>query len=360
MSKKFYKYEQAQRYIKDKDLAITSFIQQTLSKTQQIFRYENLPSSIPENELENILQTKGHGIFARHNDKLYVFTGSFSGEVDEYNRPKEYIIVNTALNLSKTFTLNEDSILIRNDYQKLGLLPIIQKYGVLLLDSELSLNTTAILSRLTMLISAPDDKTKASAEVFINKILNGDFSVIAENGFFEGVKIQAPSTFSSNTIKQLVELIQYLKASFLNELGLQANYNMKREKLIVDEVGMNMDALLPFIDNMFQERQQAIKEVNEMFGTDISVDFSSAWKNTHEHAEKELLMVNTNVVGEPIEEHQEPNNEPINEPSDEPSDEPNNEPDNEQEETEEPTEEPQETEETEEVEDEESKRNNNT
>lgn len=324
MSKKFTNYEDARKYIKDKDLAINTFVRQTLDKTQQIFKYENLPETIPENELENILQTKGHGIVAKHENEIYIFNGSFSGDIDVYGKAKEYIVANNALKLSKTFKLNEDSVLIKNDYQNLGLLPIIQKYGVLLLDSELSLNTTAILSRLTMLISAPDDKTKASAEIFLNKILNGDFSVIAENGFFEGIKIQSP-TGNSNIIQQLTELIQYYKASFLNELGLQANYNMKRERLIEDEVGMNIDALLPFIDNMYEERKRAIKQVNEMFNLEITIDYNSAWKNTHEHAEKELAIVNTELGDdseEPIEEPiVESGEEPIVEPSEEPIDE---------------------------------------
>lgn len=329
MSKKFITYENAKSYVKDKDLVINTFIKQTLDKTQQIFKYENLPDSIPESELENILQTKGHAVFAKHNDLLYVFSGGFGGEVDAYNRPTEYTVANTALKFSKTFKLNEDSILIKNDYQHVGLLPIIQKYGVLLLDTELSLNVTSILSRLSLLISASDEKTKASAEVFLSKMLNGDISVIGENEFFEGVQIKSGSATNNNMIQQLIELIQYYKASFLNEIGLQANYNMKRERLIVDEVGMNIDALLPFIDNMFKERQTALKQVNKMFNIDIKIDYNSAWKNTHESSEKELSIVNT--VSDNIEvSTQEPNDklddEPIENPDDEPIEEPIEEP----------------------------------
>lgn len=327
MAKKFITYENAKKYVKDKDLAINTFIKQTLDKTQQIFTYSNLPETIPESELENILQTKGHAIFAKHENDLYVFSGGFSGEQDVYDRAKEYTVSNTALKLTKTFKLGEDSVLIKNDYHHTGLLPIIQKYGVLLLDSELSLNVTAILSRLSLLITASDDKTKASADLFLEKILNGDVSIIGENALFEGVKIQGAGNSNTNMIQQLVELIQYYKASFLNEIGLQANYNMKRERLIVDEVGMNIDALLPFIDNMYKERKQAIEQVNKLFGTDIEIDYNSAWKNTHEHSEKELDIVETNLQeGEDVETNeelssesvvddiQEPNNEPIEEP----------------------------------------------
>ena len=69
----------------------------------------------------------------------------------------------------------------------------------------------------------------------------------------------------------------------LNELGLNANYNMKRERLNLGEVSMNVDVLLPYVENMLNSRREAIKQVNEMFGTDITVDLNSSWKLEHEN-----------------------------------------------------------------------------
>ena len=293
MAKKSITYDLAQKYVKDKDTAINTFIETSLDKTQQIFKYDSLPETIPQEELENILQTKGHCIIAEVDGKLYALSGGFSGENDEYNNPTQYTVSNVALKLSKTFTIGVDCILIKNDYHKSGMLPILQKYGVLLVDSEISLNTASILSRIIMLISASDDKTKASADLFIQKILNGDFSVIGENGFFDGVKLQTASTSNSNYITQLIELIQYYKASFLNEIGLQANYNMKRERLSESEILLNVDNLLPLIENMFTERKKAVEKVNEMFGTEIVVDYNGVWKTTHEHADKEEVATDT-------------------------------------------------------------------
>lgn len=298
MAKKTFSYDMAKAYVKDKDKAINTFIETSLDKTQQVFVYANLPDTIPQSELENILQVKGHCVIVKHEGKLYAIHGGFSGEEDVYGNPRFYTVSNVALNLYKTYEIGVDCILVKNDFHHVGLLPTIQKYGVLLLDSELSLNTAAILSRITMLISAPDDKTKASAELFIQKILDGDFSVIGENGFFEGIKMQTAGNTNSNYIIQLVELIQYYKASFLNEIGLQANYNMKRERLIADEVAMNVDNLLPFIENMFTERVEGFKKVNEMFDTDIVVDYNGVWKTTHEHAEKEAVLADTDIEAE--------------------------------------------------------------
>lgn len=301
MAKKTISYDMAKAYVKDKDKAINTFIETNLDKTQQIFRYENLPETIPQSELENLLQVNGHCAIVKHNGELYAIHGGFTGEEDVYGNQRFYMVSNVALNLYKTFEIGVDCILVKNDFHHVGLLPTIQKYGVLLLDSELSLNTAAILSRITMLISAPDDKTKASADLFIQKILNGDFSIIGENGFFDGIKLQTAGVANSNYIMPLIELIQYYKASFLNEIGLQANFNMKRERLNESEIAMNIDNLLPFIENMFAERSAAFEKVNEMFGTEIVVDYNGVWKTTHEHAEREETAANTNLPIEPIE-----------------------------------------------------------
>lgn len=294
-------YELAQKLVKDKDTAINTFIETSLDKTQQIFKYGELPETIPQGELENLLQKYGHCIIVEHGGELYAITGGFSGENDVYNKPRFYTVSNVALGLYKTFEIGVDCVLVKNDFNCVGMLPIIQKYGVLLTDSEISLNLAAILSRITMLISAPDDKTKASADLFIQKILNGDFSVIGENGFFDGVKLQTGSVANTNYITQLIELIQYYKASFLNEIGLNANFNMKRERLNESEVLMNIDNLLPFIENMYSERCRAFEKVNEMFGTEIVVDYNGVWKTTHEHADKEEAFAETGADDEEME-----------------------------------------------------------
>ena len=293
MSNKTITYDLAQKYVKDKDKAIHTFIETSLDKTQQIFSYENLPETIPQNELENLLQRYGHCIIIKEGGNLYAVTGGFSGEPDVYNKPTEYTVSNVALKLSKTYKIGVDCVLVKNDYNSVGMLPIIEKYGVLMTDSEISLNLAAILSRITMLISAPDDKTKASADLFMQKIINGDFSVIGENGFFDGVKLQTAAVANGNYITQLIELIQYYKASFLNEIGLNANFNMKRERLNESEVLMNIDNLLPFIENMFTERKTAFEAVNKMFEESIVVDYNSVWKTTHEHADKETALAET-------------------------------------------------------------------
>ena len=57
---------------------------------------------------------------------------------------------------------------------------------------------------------------------------------------------------------------------------------MKRERLSASETDLNEDGLRPLIDSMLEERQHAIKKVNEMYGTNIKVSFGSSWAQYNE------------------------------------------------------------------------------
>ena len=277
MGKKDNIYKLYQQQIRDKDTAVTEFIANTLAKTQSMFEYEGLPDSIPQKEMERLLQTTGNAFVTSVDGCLYALSGGKGGEPDVYGRATLYTVANPALKLNKTYDIQKDGVLIENDSNGESLLPLIGRYAVLHTDGLISLNTASILTRITMLISASDDKTKQSAEEFLSKIENGGFSIIGENAFFKGVNMQTAPTTNSVYITQLIELIQYYKASMYNELGLNANYNMKRERLNLGEVSMNVDVLLPYVDNMLKERKNAVEKINAMFDTEISVKLASSW-----------------------------------------------------------------------------------
>lgn len=272
---------------RDKDNNIQQHISYMLNRTQSMFEWDGLPDSIPQRILELYLQTNGNVCFYKYDDKLYVFTGGLGGEPDVYYMPTIYTIANPALKISKNLKIGTDCVVMSNDSLYLGLIPLFNRYATGLTENELSMNIAMINTRIMDLISAPDDRTKDSAEKFLVDIANGKQGIIAENSFFDGIRALPYGTSGNNILTNLIETEQYLKASWFNELGLNANYNMKRESLNTSESQMNNDALLPLVDNMLICRRNAIKKVNEMFGTDISVKLSSSWEDNEQEIELE-------------------------------------------------------------------------
>lgn len=264
---------------KAKKKNINQLNQYMLAKTVSMFEYSGLPETIPPRELELMLQKSGYAFITKADDgKLYAFTGGLGGNLDAYGNPTQIVISNPYLKFNKTCDLFKDGILIRNDDLELGLLPYYEKQNTLLVENDINMVVWGFNSRTVKTISAPDDKTKESAQSYLNKIVEGEISVIGENAFFDGVKVQSSNSSSGGAdIQSMVEYHQYLQAKMYNEVGLAANFNMKRERLISSELDQAEDSLFPFVYNMMSNRISGIKAVNEMFGLEIVVDFGSVW-----------------------------------------------------------------------------------
>lgn len=264
----------------DKKKCVNTYVKCMINRTQSMFKWDGLPESIPERILELYLQTNGNVCFYEYEGSIYVFTGGLGGKPNVYYKPTIYTVANPALNISKSLTIDKDCVVMYSDSMLMGLLPLFIKYATQLTETDISINIATINSRIVSLISAQDDRTKLSAEKYLDDIKNGKNGVIAENAFLDGIKSQPYAVSGySNSITSLIELLQYQKASLFNEIGLNANYNMKRESINSGESQLNNDALLPLVDDMLKCRREGISKVNAMYGTNITVDYNSSWKD---------------------------------------------------------------------------------
>lgn len=276
------------QFVKDKNASAKSYMRYMLIRLQKMFKYENLPETIPKEMLETYLITNGTCFITEVNGNLYAFTGGLGGEPDPYYRPTLYTVTNPALNISKNYKIGEEGVLCTNDDMCYGLVPLMSRYASLLAENILTIRSADVMLRVLALLTAPDDKTRIAGETYLKKLEQGEFGVIAENRFFDGIKMQSPPSNNGSYLTQFIELHQYLTGSFFNEIGLNANYNMKREAINESESSLNEDSLLPLSENMLHCRKKFVEQVNKMYGTEISVDFDSAWKQNMIEADLSL------------------------------------------------------------------------
>ena len=284
----------------DKGQFCNDFCNRTIALMQSAFTYKNLPDSIPENSFERLLLRNGHCAIIENGSQLYAISGTEKNEGVYEDVITSYSINNDFLKLNKDFTPNVDCAIVCNDSARSGILPIIEKYCSHICDSEITLDCINTLSRFMLMITAPDTATKKAADIFIDKLLSGDFTTVGDNAFLDGIKILSPTTRNA-PINENIELLQYWRATMFNELGIESQWNAKREALRGDEVNSNIIMLLPLIDDMLNCRKRDIEKVNELFNTDIEVELSSAWLLTHEKAE--ALAENDDVSRETEEEN---------------------------------------------------------
>lgn len=285
----------------DKKRSAFQWVAYMLDRTVRMFEYEGLPESIPDYMLEQYLQTHGHCAITDQGELLYeqerlgglkkglfAWYGNFGGAPDVYLRPTRYIAANPNLIKSLDMVIGKDCVICKNDTRCIGLLPMFFRYAAQLVENEISIRSAQINSRQRTYISTTTDREHDAAEEFLNQLEAGELGILAETPALEGLKIVSAGVSAPNTIIQLIELQQYLKASWFNDIGLNTNFNMKREYLSEEEIAANTDVLLPLVDDMFENRKNFVEEVNKKYGTNITVKKGSSWMNKARESAAEL------------------------------------------------------------------------
>lgn len=273
---------------RNKEKCVTSYVEYMLARTRRMFKYTGLPDTIPDVFLERYLQRNGECIIAEHNGQLYAFCGGLGGVYNEYYFPTKYIVANPYLNFSKEYTIGTDCVLIRNDTEMQGLLPMCSKYASLLVENDLTMRIADINRRIPAIAKVHSDNQKQGFDLLMKRVEDGDLNMSIQDNW-EDMFTTLPFVDSSTThITEYIEFTQYIKAQWFNELGIRMSHNMKREALSASEIASGDDMIRSLPEDMLECRKEALDKVNEMFGTKISVEYNSVWNYLFD--EKELQI----------------------------------------------------------------------
>ncbi len=292
--------------LNDKEQIVKVLIDFMMLKTNKMFEWKGLPDTIPQEDMELLIQDVGYAVFLKHDDKYFAVYGT-TGGIRNYNyRPTRIIVSNPYLlnksQMLKVYYTKDDfvnpiidlsnydgeCVVIQNDALYLGLRPLNSFYANQLANNVQTKNMVSVLSRATQLFVAQDQDTADSFEEFMKDLMAGKFTSIVSDDLIADAKTLPFSDKGHEQLTDLIEDQQYIKASWYNEVGLQANYNMKRESINSNESQLNKDAVLPLPDHMLEMRKLACKRINELFGLNISVEFSSAWNYTRKTVEQAI------------------------------------------------------------------------
>ena len=273
---------------RNKEKCVTSYVEYMLARTRRMFKYTGLPDTIPDIFLERYLQRNGECIIAEHNGQLYAFCGGLGGVYNEYYFPTKYIVANPYLNFSKEYIIGKDCVLIRNDTEMQGLLPMCSKYASLLVENDLTMRIADINRRIPAIAKVHSDNQKQGFDLLMKRVEDGDLNMSIQDNW-EDMFTTLPFVDSSTThITEYIEFTQYIKAQWFNELGIRMSHNMKREALSASEIASGDDMIRSLPEDMLECRKEALDKVNEIFGTKISVEYNSVWSYLFD--EKELQI----------------------------------------------------------------------
>lgn len=324
-------------YNRSRDLIFKYLINNMQKRTLGMFEYKNLPKTLSARSIEKYLQGSGTCLIVNVKEEditnpeakgqagLYALPCRAGGKLNANYLPTRAIVVNSWLGLSGEYDLMKDeAVYMWNDSLLEGLAPLYSLYASELTDNVLTLHFQEVYNRILAIVKACSEDEKKDVIAFFKDYENGKFAALMNEDFIESLKNNRVDPFIGSTnssIKDTLEARQWLLAHWNIEIGLNDNYNMKREALNENEIEANADTLTPLLDDMFKCRKKGVEEINRIFGTSISVEFASSWKRVHkreQNAQKqedlqiEALKVEVeNAESEPTQEAtQEPTEEP--------------------------------------------------
>ena len=239
-----------------------------------MFKYDGLPDNVRPEDLERMLLENGELIFTKWNDDYYIFQFTGAGKQNYLGEWDSYQVNNPYVNCNRVFTDN-DAVRIRNTDNAVSLAGMLDMYSELLSESYITLNMSDVNARLSFLISAGDNATKASAELFLKQVYDGKQGIIGSQPLLESLSVNPLA--EHRDFQSVIELNKFYYSDFFQKIGLTNLYNNVHDRISATETTFTATSIYPFVDNMKKNREAAIEKINQMFGLNVTIEFTSSW-----------------------------------------------------------------------------------
>lgn len=252
-------------------------------KVLEIFHYTGLDLTLPKRILESRVTQEGFTVVYEHEGNLYCTQTMPSGKEDVYGEHHEvhFTHSNEGESIDMTRTIGVDAVMVRNDAALIGLDPLLTEFALMEAQANITVLDNFMTLRTNRIIQAKDEASYASALEYEQQIRDGAPAVIMAEEFdaMEGINVHS-TPIPSNAASQTIELFQYISSRYYSELGIVLNNNMKSQ--YVNETELGKSTGMPLIYNMLACRQEAVDEINALFGRDIKVSLSEEWNDEME------------------------------------------------------------------------------
>lgn len=247
----------------------------------RVFKWQNLPQTLPQYEIESRLFRQGFAVVFRH-PKFGIVTsdGAICG-VNIYNRAESFNYSqpklgsgNGRLGVSGVCVYNTsvDSEIVSGAGGSV-MRDLLEWYARALTDVDISITLLTIKARNTNGIIANNDLAKRAIDEYFDRLEQGEIKVpFAPANMFDNVTdLVQRQAVSATSVPDLMQLKSNLMRDFYATFGIQSIQH-KNERLITDEITNDTDFLRADIADMLSCRQAAAAQINEIFGLNIFVE----------------------------------------------------------------------------------------
>lgn len=256
------------------DICVTYnyYMQRLKSIAISCFDWDGLPQSIRQQQLEISLMRKGRALFYYDEilERFLAMRCMCNGPFDIYNEPiRRRAYANNGYQYDAT---NQNSVLIWDNYLHEDIWPALSTFAKRLTNIEITKDINLRAQKTPIMILC-DDRQRLTMENLFMKIDMGTPVIFgSKNLDIDSVKVlnlEAP---------YLVDKLQDEKVNVLHEafsfLGVGSMEIIKRERYITSEMQTSQESNVAQRANRLKARVEAARLINDMYGLDISVQYS--------------------------------------------------------------------------------------
>ena len=244
-----------------------------------MIEWKNLPKTVDQRFLEMCLYSDGMCVFFE--DEVLGYLGlrcMIGGRLNVYQIPtdrKAYATNGYQKNLDGT-----NSVIIFNNYLHTNSMLDVEMFSKRLYNLDRAIDVNANAQKTPVLIQC--DESQRLTMLNLYKKYDGNEPFIFGSKGLDANGLKVLQTGAPYVADKLYELKTQIWNEALTYLGISNINVVKKERMITDEVTRNQGGTVASRYSRLETRRQACKQINEMFGLDIWVDYREDFQDVEE------------------------------------------------------------------------------
>ena len=170
---------------------------------------------------------------------------------------------------------------------------IVGYYADLLAISSESAGVNFVNSKLAYIFTAANKTVAESYKEAYDRVASGETAVVLDKSLERpdgsiGIQMMNSSVSQTYIADKILADMQTIMQMFYTDVGLPNSNLQKKERMISDEVNANNVSTLSRADMWLENLKEVSRETNDMFGTNISVEWRAP--------ENKAVMRNDNTL----------------------------------------------------------------
>lgn len=255
----------------DNNLTFRQYLDRLTELSISMFEWRNLPPTVDARYIE--LQLFETGCMVYFDDDVIgnlCLNCLYNGQFDVYGNPTSRRAYSKYNQYQKELN-QDDSVVIWNNYLRTNSIMQIRQYALRLYNLDRIIDVNANAQKTPVLVQATEKQRLTMLNLYKEYDGNAPFIFGDRDIDFQGLK--AISTGAPYICDKIYQLKTQVWNEALTYLGISNINIQKKERLITDEVTRNQGGTIASRYGRLESRREAVKKINEMFGTNIEVNY---------------------------------------------------------------------------------------